>query len=379
VNNTKNLKSGLVLSLISLLMICCTGPQIVFQSSEETPLPDETASSADNLTPVYYNSGTKTSSATPVPATSVPPLTYKPQPYSSPGQPLGQAPGQSSQPPQPGGTNSSGEPVQQPGQSGSPMSGGPSGSPLPGQSGGPGPQPSGSMPGQSPSSPGASATVTATVPDVFKKMTGAYSITIEGSNVILKSKGRPSLKSVYYKGTQWESSLYEAYSSPGFKANAFVISEYDFEIKIPLNPAVDSNHSTYKGTIGMAVDGVAIFDRFTSAGVLVTDEQLGFDQNNAHPTPKNIYHYHLEPKGLTRTLGKDALLGFLLDGFPLYGPEENGSTLTSADLDTYHGHFGVTADYPNGIYHYHVTSDDPFIIGTGYYGKPGIVPKSPPQ
>ncbi|MEZ0374436.1 MAG: YHYH protein [Candidatus Sericytochromatia bacterium] len=206
-------------------------------------------------------------------------------------------------------------------------------------------------------------------------MTGAYSISVEGSYVVLKSKGRPYLKSIYYKGTEWEDTLYENYTGTDghFQKNAFVISEYDFIIKIPLNPAVDSNHSTYKGTIGMAVDGVAIFDEYTSTGAVVTEEALGFDQNNSHPTPKNIYHYHLEPTGLTRTLGKDALLGFLLDGFPLYGPEENGKTITNADLDTYHGHFGVTEDYPSGTYHYHVTSEEPFIIGPGYYGKPGMV------
>jgi hypothetical protein len=27
----------------------------------------------------------------------------------------------------------------------------------------------------------------------------------------------------------------------------------------------------------------------------------------------------------------------------------------------YHGHTGVTADYPNAIYHYHVTNSDPYI------------------
>jgi hypothetical protein len=28
----------------------------------------------------------------------------------------------------------------------------------------------------------------------------------------------------------------------------------------------------------------------------------------------------------------------------------------------------VTADYPNAIYHYHVTNSDPYINGNGYYG-----------
>jgi hypothetical protein len=36
--------------------------------------------------------------------------------------------------------------------------------------------------------------------------------------------------------------------------------------------------------------------------------------------------------------GKDALLGFLLDGFPVYGTIENGVTVTNSNLDVYHGH-----------------------------------------
>jgi hypothetical protein len=60
---------------------------------------------------------------------------------------------------------------------------------------------------------------------------------------------------------------------------------------------------------------------------------------------------------------------FLLDGFPVYGPNE----MECSDLDVYHGHTGATADYPAGIYHYHITNSDPYINGNGYYGTPGTV------
>ena len=70
---------------------------------------------------------------------------------------------------------------------------------------------------------------------------------------------------------------------------------------------------------------------------------------------------------------KDALIGFLLDGFPVYGPVENGVTLTSAALDTNHGHSTATADYPNGIYHYHITAYSPYINGGKFFGTSGTV------
>ena len=69
----------------------------------------------------------------------------------------------------------------------------------------------------------------------------------------------------------------------------------------------------------------------------------------------------------------DCKHGFLLDGFPVYGPEENDSRITNDDLDEFHGHSHATEDYPDGIYHYHITDKDPYINGSGYYGSPGTV------
>ena len=67
------------------------------------------------------------------------------------------------------------------------------------------------------------------------------------------------------------------------------------------------------------------------------------------------------------------LLGFLLDGFPVYGPQENGAAVAESSLDAYHGHKHATADYPAGIYHYHVTNTDPYINGAGFFGTPGTI------
>ena len=85
------------------------------------------------------------------------------------------------------------------------------------------------------------------------------------------------------------------------------------------------------------------------------------------------YHYHVEPLYLTTNKGKDALLGFLLDGFPVYGPLEGAKTMTNSDLDAMHGHTSATADYPNGTYHYHITATAPYINGDGFYGTAGTV------
>ena len=61
--------------------------------------------------------------------------------------------------------------------------------------------------------------------------------------------------------------------------------------------------------------------------------------------------------------------GILIDGVAV--PKH--ILVDNSKLDVYHGHTSVTADYPTGIYHYHITSTDPYINGSGYYGTPGTV------
>lgn len=135
---------------------------------------------------------------------------------------------------------------------------------------------------------------------------------------------------------------------------------------------------------------------------------LGLDANNAHVQPNGAYHYHGIPLALVARLsgGEPAmtLLGWAADGFPIYGPwaHENASDRTSrlrvlkssfqlkqgkrpatagqpggeydgifvedfeyvagsGDLDECSGRFGTTPEFPEGIYHYVLTEDFPFI------------------
>ncbi|GAB2598714.1 YHYH protein [Spirosoma areae] len=221
-----------------------------------------------------------------------------------------------------------------------------------------------------------STSVGSTVPNVYKKIYGATEIYVEGTNIVIKTKGRPDHKSPYYKGTAWESTLYEAYNGTNtkFGVNPNTISEVNLTFKIPMNPQVDAAHSaTPGGSTGVSINGVPFFNQYAAMNAPLTNEVNGFDQYGGHPQQQGQYHYHVEPTYLTKAKGKDALLGFLLDGFPVYGPTENGKTVTNADLDKYHGHSHATADYPNGIYHYHITAEDPYISGSGFYGKAGTV------
>jgi len=214
------------------------------------------------------------------------------------------------------------------------------------------------------------------IPAIYKKIYGAKSITRDGDFIVITTDDLPDHKSVYYKGTQWASTLYEAYNgtNSSFSAAPNTIEQQNITFRIPANPALNSAHSsTPMGPIGISLNGVPFFNQYAAGGAALGPEKNSFDQYDGHPQQQGMYHYHVEPLWLTQNKGEDAFLGVLLDGFPVYGPQENGKTLSSSDLDAYHGHFGATADYPNGIYHYHITADAPYLNGDGFYGTAGTV------
>jgi YHYH protein len=223
------------------------------------------------------------------------------------------------------------------------------------------------------------ATTSAEVPAVYKKIYGATSITSDGTYITFKTRNLPDHKSPYYATSN---ALYEAYTGTTFGGTTFSknpnsISEISATVKIPLNPKVDAAHAaTPLGPIGIALNGVALFNQYAGPNnQALTGEIAGFDKYYGHPQNSGVYHYHVEPLYLTTVKStKSGLMGFLLDGFPVYGPqEENGTAVISSQLDVYHGHTHATMDYPNGIYHYHFTADAPYLNGSGYYGTPGTI------
>ncbi|MEN9684884.1 MAG: hypothetical protein RLZZ28_670 [Bacteroidota bacterium] len=219
----------------------------------------------------------------------------------------------------------------------------------------------------------ATSTGTATLSDVFKKFNSTVTVSTDGTTITIKSDGVPDHKSCYFTGTD---ARYQAYNgtNTAFSKNPNSIGTKSFTFKIPATPALNAAHeATPLGPIGVAINGVPIYNQYAGPNTPLTNEINSFDQYNGHPDQSSTYHYHVEPLYITLNNSKSALVGFLLDGFPVYGPLENGKTVTSADLDTYHGHTSVTADYPNGIYHYHTTADAPYINGAGFYGTKGSV------
>ena len=151
------------------------------------------------------------------------------------------------------------------------------------------------------------------------------------------------------------------------------------DVTITLTPELaDEPTLTSLGIIGVAISGAQLFNDYEDQDrqfVAVDDSfevgGVGFtDSCNAHPlalladgTGNGNYHYHGVPYCITDAVDVDGehstIIGFVLDGFPFYGnKDEGGVTITSADLDACSGHFGPTPEFPEGIYHYHLTDDE---------------------
>jgi hypothetical protein len=244
----------------------------------------------------------------------------------------------------------------------------------------------------------ADGTTTNNFSKLYAKMYNVTSIDTSGSdNVIIKTANEPDHKSPFFSAN---SAKYEAYNgdNPSFSTKINLngtISEPTLLTKtvtftLPRNPVQTSSHSsTSGGPMGIARNGVVYFNQYNGVGAALDELEINnVDQHLGHPTPTNAgaqYHYHFEPKYLTTKFSNSAFMGFLLDGFPVYGPYENGVKITTDMLDVYHGHVGATEDYPNDkIYHYHVVSASssvytvlktaaPYINGGKYYGKKGSV------
>jgi hypothetical protein len=155
------------------------------------------------------------------------------------------------------------------------------------------------------------------------------------------------------------------------------------DVTIPLVPVYsDTPADTSLGMIGVMISGARLFNDYENPerSIVAMDDQhiqdgVAFlDSCNAHPLQNgSSYHYHASPPCVTETVdgtgAHSAMIGMLLDGFPIYGPQGEGGTIVqNADLDQCSGHVGPTPEFPKGIYHYHLTTEEaPYSIDC-YHG-----------
>jgi len=153
---------------------------------------------------------------------------------------------------------------------------------------------------------------------------------------------------------------------------------------LPLNPENGGFTESSLGPVGIASSGAFFYNHKDGQNqVAAISEERSFDNCNGHADPMCRYHYHKAPVCMSSSC---SLVGYLRDGFPVYGIcDLNGKRLKSCyrlspgasglhtsdytftpgsdcDLDQANGY-----TFPGGNYGYIFTENYPFIM-PGFMG-----------
>lgn len=141
---------------------------------------------------------------------------------------------------------------------------------------------------------------------------------------------------------------------------------------IPLQPSLESSPITRDAALGVAVNGVPIYD-YTGGGEMSAEDLYHhqtrhdtlltkqLDVCGGHAGRGDDYHYHVKPTCMVEKManaGDDAIIGWAFDGFPIYGDNNpDGTPIADGVLDVCNGQKDDTFGY-----RYHTSEDAPYIL-----------------
>lgn len=146
----------------------------------------------------------------------------------------------------------------------------------------------------------------------------------------------------------------------------------EYAAPIRLNPTLEKTPKTRDAALGVAVNGVPIYD-YTGGGEMsqadlhhhqtrhdtLLTKQL--DNCGGHAGRGDDYHYHVKPTCMIdnmKNANDNPIIGWAFDGFPIYGDDNpDGSKIVETALDICNGQ----AD-PTYGYRYHTSESAPYII-----------------
>ena len=164
----------------------------------------------------------------------------------------------------------------------------------------------------------------------------------------------------------------------------------DYSAPVPLQPSLGSSPVTRDAALGVAVNGVPIYD-YTAGGEMSAEDLLHhqtqhdtlltkqLDVCGGHAGRGDDYHYHVEPTCMIETMenaGDDAIIGWAFDGFPIYGKNNpDGTPIVDGTLDVCNGQKDDTFGY-----RYHTSEEAPYIIQClmGVVADERSLPRVPP-
>ncbi|WP_127901625.1 YHYH protein [Solirhodobacter olei] len=204
-------------------------------------------------------------------------------------------------------------------------------------------------------------------------------ISVEGH--ISWSSARFSVSTVTRNGTSWRkisgnglpvkattgrfpiSSSDPAYN---YDRNPNSVRSVRINMMVPADPKKAASASCVPmGMIGVALDGVAIFNAIDAGGRDAPAHEVQ-DSCHGHPERSGEYHYHGPSPCMPGINGKAQLVGYALDGFGIYSLRDaKGHLMTDAKLDACHGTTSTVMwnGKPTRIYHYVMTDEYPYSIG----------------
>ena len=156
-----------------------------------------------------------------------------------------------------------------------------------------------------------------------------------------------------------------------YDKNPNTITTQNISFAIPLNPVFgDIPRCVYK-EVGITLDGVPLHTGLDSSGRDENAYELN-DTCSGKPQPGGGYHRHTLSECTPHIRGRNAVVGYALDGFAITSPyDADGNELTTDKLDACHG---TTSEIVwNGekvnIYHYALTRDFPYSVSC-FMGTP---------
>lgn len=144
----------------------------------------------------------------------------------------------------------------------------------------------------------------------------------------------------------------------------------DYTSPIKLNPSGTTGKTTIDASLGVAVNGVPIYD-YSSQGELDMDNYsynasidtllLGqLDNCGGHAGRGDDYHYHARPTCMIDAISNktdETIIGWMYDGYPLYDTKNpDSSSIASSDLDICNGQIDSTFGY-----RYHTSILAPYV------------------
>ena len=244
------------------------------------------------------------------------------------------------------------------------------------------------------------------VPEFFQKYFQCVDIQLSesGNYINIYYNGLPPYESWYYDSNDPNNIGWESQGEGSFLIENAYILEMDYVISIPVNPIPRSDddsdfaicgqgegcpdevdgeltangvtHEYPMGSVGVALNGVNIFNPCAAPPDIIEDEAASFDLYSGHPAGSSgIYHYHTTSKGPLEVLNSKGLVseqnttpgdgeieiyGIMCDGTVILGCTElDGSSPNSSDWDAQNGHIHDLVDETGTIllenrYHTHI-------------------------